>query len=268
MDSASSIPTDNTFILIFGTFTLLSVVFALILFAFLFQRKLIRKQQAFRQIEKLLQRQEIKATYAVLQAQEDERKRIAVDLHDRLGSRLAAVKLFFQAIPGTNEALTKGTELLDGAVTEVREIAHNLTSGVLIKFGLTAALLDLKETLEASRQLTIHLFIHPADLRLDIQTETSLYRIVQEIVSNALKHAKATELTVQLTLHETWVVLMVEDNGVGFAPTLVKRGMGLQNVEDRLNKMGGKLTIDTGLGRGTTLTIELPFDYDTLITSR
>ena len=111
-----SIATNETFVLIFGTLAILTAVLILIVFAFLFQRKLIRRQKAFRDIELMLQSNEVKAAYAILDAQELERERIAEDLHDRLGSRLAAVKLHFNAArvdSDDNQLFLKGIELLE-----------------------------------------------------------------------------------------------------------------------------------------------------------
>ncbi len=220
MASLLVILVDDTFVLIMGTLTLLLVVLAVIFFAFLFQRKLIKKQRAFREIENLLQKQEVKAAYQVLEAQEQERKRIAEDLHDRLGSRLAAVKLHFHAFRNnsnnTDSFFNTGSNLLDEAIDEVRDISHNMLSGVLSKFGLVGALQDLKDTLEASKQLTFQIHTSHLEDRLDLEIEVSLYRIVQELVSNVLKHAQATEIILQVNRFEGEILLIAEDNGVGF----------------------------------------------------
>lgn len=263
MESAAIILLDDAFILVMGTLAMLLVVMVVILFAFMFQRKLIRKQKAFREIESLLQKQEVKAAYAILEAQELERKRIAEDLHDRLGSRLAAVKLHFHAFrnnPGrTNDFFATGSELLDGAVDEVREISHNMSSGILSKFGLAAALQDLQLTLENSKQISVQLHVHHLDERLDLNIELNLYRIVQELVSNILKHANATEIIIQLNRYEAELLLTVEDNGIGFdRQSMSQKGIGLKNIESRLNKIHGKSHIDSSKGRGTIVNIEIP----------
>src|SRR5882762_7460903 len=110
---------DDQFVLIMGTVTMLTMAMVLILFAFLFQRKLIRKQILFREIEAMLQKQEVKATYEVLEAQETERKRIAQDLHDGIGSTIAAIKYHFSAIRASpqkeEELFTEAIKLLDDA---------------------------------------------------------------------------------------------------------------------------------------------------------
>lgn len=267
-----SIATNETFVLIFGTLAILTAVLILIVFAFLFQRKLIRRQKAFRDIELMLQSNEVKAAYAILDAQEFERVRIAEDLHDRLGSRLAAIKLHFNAA-GTgsnNQLFLKGIELLDGAVEEVREISHNLISGVLSKFGLVAALEDLKETLESTKQISLDLHIHNIEYRLNLTAETNIYRIVQELVANVLKHSRATEVVIQLTRHESNMILLVEDNGIGFGPAHPRQasGIGLKNIRSRVSKLDGKINIDSAIGKGTVIIIEIPLPYDKYSDSR
>lgn len=267
MDSTAPIVMDDAFVLVMGTLAMVLVVLVVILFAFLFQRKLLNKQKAFREIETLLQQQEMKSAYAILEAQEQERKRIAEDLHDRLGSRLAAVKLHFHAFKknedGNTGFFSKGSELLDGAVDEVREISHNMLSGVLSKFGLVAALEDLCNTLESSKQLSVSLHAHHLDARLDMQIELNIYRIIQELVSNILKHSGATEIIIQLNRYESELIVTVEDNGAGFDNAIQrKRGIGLQNIDSRVQSLKGRWHIDSGKGQGTIVTIEIPFHHD------
>lgn len=268
MGSLAVILIDDTFVLIVGTLTLLLVVLAVIFFAFLFQRKLIKKQRAFREIENLLQKQEVKAAYQVLEAQEQERKRIAEDLHDRLGSRLAAVKLHFHAFRNntnnTESFFTTGSNLLDEAIDEVRDISHNMLSGVLSKFGLVGALNDLKNTLEASKQLVFQIHTSHLEERLDLAVEVSLYRIVQELISNILKHAQATEIILQVNRFEGEILLIVEDNGVGFEmkSDFDFMGIGLKNIKTRAGKLNGKINVDSRKGQGTTVTIEIPLPND------
>ena len=274
MVSHSAILIDDTFVLVVGTLTLLLVVTVVILFAFLFQRKLIKKQKAFREIENLLQKQEVKAAYAILEAQEQERKRIAEYLHDRIGSTLAAVKLHFHAFKDNTqksaEFFSVGSALLDNAVSEVRDISHNMVSGVLSKFGLNAAIYDLRSTLEASQQISFQTHIHHAEERLDFAIEVNLYRIIQELVSNILKHSGAKEIILQLNRFENDLILILEDNGSGFdtSPEIPVPGIGLKNIQSRVNKLNGRLHIDSKKGLGTTVTIEIPIAYDQDISSR
>lgn len=220
-------------------------------------------------IDDLLQQQEINSLQGVLAGQEGERQRIATDLHDKLGAILGMVKLHFSAVEDRIDDLRddnkkqydKANELLDQASIEVRNISHNLLSGVLVKFGLVPALQDLKDTVEATGKLKVQ-FI-PGDqmeVRLSGEQELQMYRIVQELISNILKHAKATEAVIQLNRTNGEINLIVEDNGVGFdvESARQKEGIGLKNLEARAAKLNAKLHFDSGKGGGTTVSIDIP----------
>ena len=212
-------------------------------------------------IQELLREQELASVHGILQGQEAERKRIAQDLHDRLGSLLATVKLHFQ-IAKTEEQRQTANALMDDACQEVRQIAHNMVSGVLMKFGLVAALKDLAQAINATGKVHIQTMAHGLNQRLPGNSEIEIYRIVQELVSNALKHAGAKEITVQLNKRGNLLNLMVEDDGKGFTPAKAKNqgGMGLQGVQSRVNQLHGELSIDSSPGRGATILIEIPLD--------
>lgn len=251
----------------------ITIILSLVVIIIYHQRQKVMEQLALKnqelynhQISEMLKEQEIKSIHAMLEGQDRERKRIAEDLHDRLGSTLSAVKLHLNALdgnilPNMPAPLVQNLNgLLDQAVDEVRDIAHNMVSGVLAKFGLTAALHDLKGSIEASRQIKVDLLVLNLDERLEGTVEINLYRIIQELVSNILRHANAGEITIQLNKFGQELLLMVEDNGKGFDPSLASqdRGMGLRNVASRVDALGGRLSIDSGRGRGTTTTIEIP----------
>ncbi|GEM_PF-454340 len=222
-------------------------------------------------VTELLKDQELKSMSAMLEGQEGERKRIAQDLHDRLGSMLSMVKLHFKSVEENIQALrennilmySKANNLLDEACDEVRKIANDLTSGVLNKFGLIPALNNLKESIEATGQLKIEVLNFGFDEnRLDYSIEINLYRIIQELISNILKHSKASEVSIQLLKKEKQLNIVVEDNGMGFDVNQAKsrKGMGLKNIESRVNSLNGEFNIDSGKGAGTTITIDIPLN--------
>ncbi len=268
----AKIERKNTFI------TSLIIVLALALFLFFAilygnkQKQKARLAEKNRQlgqqkIEELLKTQELKSMNAMIEGQEEERKRIARDLHDRLGSMLAMVKIHYKSVEENIENLRtdnkkqyeKANDLLDTACEEVRKIAHNMTSGVLMKFGLVAALEDLKEKLEQTRKIKIDFIAHGLDNRLENDVEITLYRIVQELISNILKHAGAKEITIQLLRSDQGLNVVVEDDGIGFDTRTKKDpGMGLKNVASRVDKLNGEFTIDSTSGNGTTVTIDIP----------
>jgi two-component system, NarL family, sensor kinase len=218
-------------------------------------------------IEQLLSNQELKSINAMMEGQDKERKRIAQDLHDRLGSMLSTVKHHFSAIETRVHELQDQNKaqyntaiaLLDDAVREVRHISHDMLSGTLVKFGLSAALQDLKNTIEVPGKLTVELNTFGLDQRLDNEVEIAVYRIIQELVGNTLKHAKASELDIQLTLSANNLNVMVADNGVGFKPeALLGDGIGMKNVSERINRLNGTYHLDSELGRGTTFVFDIP----------
>lgn len=223
---------------------------------------------ANQKINDLLQQQEIRSLQGVLAGQEEERKRIAGDLHDKLGAILGMVKLHFSAVEDRVDDLRednkkqyeKANELLDQANEEVRNISHNLVSGVLTKFGLAPALRDLRDKLESTGKLQVELQVNDMSQRLSGDQELQVYRIVQELVGNILKHAKATHATIQLNRHNGTLNLIVEDDGVGFDAETAKGkdGMGMRNLQARVDKLNGQLHYDSGKGRGTTVSIDIP----------
>lgn len=228
---------------------------------------LIAKQQEqlhLKEVEELLKDQEIKSINAVLEGQETERIRIAKDLHDRLGSMLTTAKWSFESYleehsgNGQVEPLMKSTLLLDDAYQEVRRIAHDMVSGVLTKFGLVPAVEELCNAINDSKRLQVKLITFGMDARPDNNVEVVLYRVVQELLSNILKHAKASLVTVQIGRVEQELTVSVEDNGIGFDPDLAQKGMGLKNIEARVNGLNGSVHFDTGKGNGTSVIIEVP----------
>jgi len=247
------------------------VLFALLIALYFYQRqKLLRQEQTNekvlfdQQVDRLMREGEMNTINAMMSGKEKERVRIAEDLHDRLGSMLAGLKLHFNAARSKSEipkSLEIADTLLNQTIDETRKIAHNLASGVLSKFGLVAALEDLKNTIQASNQLGFEIDTFNLKDRLSADLEVDLYRIVQELVSNTLKHAEAQNVTIQLTRHEDQLLtLMIEDDGRGFDLSDRSDGLGLRNVQNRIKKHKGEVNIDSNPGRGTTITFEVPIN--------
>lgn len=217
-------------------------------------------------IEELLKIEELKSINDMLYAQEQERKRIAQDLHDRLGSMLSMVKVHFKSVEDNIENLVKdnvkqyqtANNLLDEACEEVRKIAHNMSSGVLAKFGLVPALKELITSLSGASKIDIEFIDHGLDNRLENEMEINVYRIIQELFSNVLKHAKANEISLQVLKNNNRLSIIFEDNGVGFNPKNIPKGIGILNIKSRITKFDGKIDIDSNKGNGTTTTIHIP----------
>ncbi|UZR96495.1 tetratricopeptide repeat-containing sensor histidine kinase [Chondrinema litorale] len=224
-----------------------------------------------RRISDLMKAQELEVLNALLKGQETERMRVAQDLHDRIGCLLSTVKYHFSSFDNKlnemadtfKEQYDKANTILDEACNEVRNVSHNLASGVLYKFGLVPALESLADNIRSSNSLQIEIFEFGVKRRLESTLELTLYRIVQELLANILKHAKAREVSIQITKRATALSLIVEDDGVGFDPQLAANGIGLKNIEARLVEHKGKLSIDSGLGSGTSIIIEIPLNLET-----
>ena len=222
------------------------------------------------QVNELLKDQEIASTQAMLEGQDNERRRIAEELHDTLGSVLATVKLHFGHVEDVietgssrgREQFIKAEVLLNEACGEVRRISHDLYSGVLTKFGLKAALEQLQETISDSAGIQVQFITSGLSGRLPYESEMNLYRVVQELVANTIKYSGATKITLQIGQQEEELNLMYEDNGRGFDLTKVKRGMGLDNIENRVKRLNGNLHIDSTPGYGMTVIIEIPVVND------
>ena len=233
------------------------------------KNKLMAKEVEFKnqEINKLLKEQELKSFAAALEAQDKERQRIAADLHDRLGGLLSTVKAYFSVIEDkiinleekTKSQHNMATNLLNKAVEEVRNISHDLHSGVLKNFGLTIALQDLINTIELSGSLKVELQITGDKYPIEASVEVEIYRIIQELFSNTLKHAQANLVTLQIIITAKQINIIFEDDGCGFDSSIPHKGIGLENIKSRIENMHGELNIDSRLERGTITIIDIPY---------
>ncbi|WBA42200.1 tetratricopeptide repeat protein [Hymenobacter canadensis] len=234
----------------------------------LLNRRRLQQQVAFAQERQQLER--LRAEQ-VLAAEEQERRRIGADLHDGLGQLLSVVKLNLGALraelePGLRESQQQqfgaALDIVDESVREVRGISHNLAPYVLIRRGLAEAVRSFLSRIECASRFQIHFEALGLEERLDPAVEMALFRVVQELVQNMLKHARATTLSVQLIRQPHQLTVLVEDNGVGFCPTTLasqpEAGMGLRNIQSRVAYLRGTLHIDSRPGHGTSISIEIP----------
>lgn len=225
------------------------------------EHELQLKEQQLIALEKT---QQLIATQSVLEGEEAERSRLARDLHDGLGGLLSGIKLKLANMKGNAIISREGMdqydhalELLDTSIRELRQVAHNLMPESLIKFGLKVTLSDFCETLTTpSRQVKFAFF--GTEKRLEDKLEIAVYRIVQELVNNSLRHAGASETFVQLVQEENRLHLMVQDNGKGFDPGILNqaKGKGLANIRSRVNSFGGTIDINSSAGSGTEISVE------------
>lgn len=209
---------------------------------------------------------EAEAITSMLEGQEQERKRLAREIHDGVGPMLSTVKHHLESIrtevhtdSRLREKFDRISDLIDNLATEMRDISHALMPKALMDFGIVSALQNFTEKL-SNKKVNIQFLHLGMEGRLPQLVELGLYRIAQELVGNALKHAKASHISIQLIKHEHSVVLIVEDNGIGFNLADIENidGIGLQNIETRAQSLGGICDLDAGLGMGVTATVDIP----------
>jgi signal transduction histidine kinase len=216
------------------------------------------------QIKFLERQQQIISLQSMLNGQETERTRIAKDLHDGLGGLFSTVKMYFSTLKHEQDALKenelfgKSYQLIDTASEEVRRIAHNMMPEVLRKLGLTPALQDMCSNISASKLIQVKLQSYGMEKRMNDTTEIMLYRIVQELLNNIIKHANATEAIVQFNQDSDKLVVTVEDNGRGFSlqETDDTKHAGLETVKSRVSYLNGNISIDSQKEVGTTIMME------------
>lgn len=225
-----------------------------------------QKQKAIAQEQKIRLRDA--QISAVVDSQERERKRFASDLHDGMGQLISTLQLNIQSIKQskdlgkTVEQVENSEQLLNEIQNEIRNIAFNLMPPVLVKEGLVSASRELVRRLNKTETLKVTFSVHEFTQRLTQVTEISLYRIIQELLSNMIKHSKATEIVVSFTGFEEELVLTLEDNGIGYdlnAFQTSERGNGWSTIQTRINLIRGEIEFDTVLGRkNNTVIIHVP----------
>ena len=244
------------------------IVLFLTLMAFFFlwrwtvQKRRIAEQQrqlAEQQVKQLEQEKRLVATQAVLDGETQERARLARDLHDGLGSMLTGVKLsLLEMKKGVVleykevERFDRALGLLDDSVHEMRRVAHHLMPDSLSRFGLKPAVSDFCSNLPS-----VSFAYYGDESRLDPKLEVMIYRSIHELVNNALKHAGAGKIMVQIMQEPDRIAFNVQDDGCGFNPSMITEGTGLQNIRARIASYNGVINVDSKIGEGTEVNVEL-----------
>jgi signal transduction histidine kinase len=205
------------------------------------------------------------AVQRVVEAQEQERARLARELHDETGQALTSILLGLKSLEeaaDTDEGRASVTALRELVVTtlrDVRGLAVELRPAALDDFGLVPALERLADTFREKTGLNVALEAQLGDGRLDPTLETTLYRIVQEALTNVLKHAEAQHVSISLVRKDGSISAVVEDDGRGFTPEAPPReALGLVGMRERVGLVGGRISIESAPGAGTTLAVEVP----------
>lgn len=225
------------------------------------EKKLIMAQK-----DKILKEQELSTIDAMIAGQEKERKEIATELHDDLGSSLTTMKLHFenlkrQAAQQDNKIYFDRTEqLLNDTYEKIRQMSHKRFTGVLASKGLIPSVESLAQKISQSKELDVEVIHYGLDTTLENSLELLIFRIIQELLNNIIKHAQASEAFINLTAYEDHLNIMIEDNGIGMNVVSIKPtdGMGLYSIEKKVENTGGTFEIDSQPGFGTTITIDIP----------
>lgn len=238
----------------------------LLLFAIVYLNNLYKRKEHFRQLKAARQQKEIDFLEALMQGEEKERNRIAKDLHDGIAGMLVAVKMHLNALIDERKELKelehtgKIITLLDDAYGEVRKTSHNLMPEVLLKHGLDEALKRYCHNISSQNKLIVEYDSWGNIKRFKSSFELSIYRIIQELVTNIIKHSKASRALVQISVQDHILSVDIEDNGIGMESEASVDGMGLHSLERKIKTMDGKLHTISSSNAGFGVYME----FDTL----
>lgn len=248
-----------------GTASVLLFVIIILLVLYFRNNKRLNqemKNNHQQQLQVFDQQKRLEITRAFIEGEEHERERLSRDLHDGVGGLLAATKMQMahMCTKESNKDLLfeRATASLDLVMNELRKVSRNLMPGTLNQFGLNKTLQDLCATLRSSKTDIDYQWLGD-DAQLEKKTELTIYRIIQELLSNAIRHSDASYILLQCSRNRDHFFITVEDNGVGFSPMTQEssKGMGIENIRNRVSWLKGKLDIQSTPGSGTIINIEL-----------
>lgn len=217
-----------------------------------------------RELSNTIALQQLEFSNQLIQTQEEERSRLARDLHDDLGATLSTLKLHLSNPPGVlqakqeeNKYVEKGVTLISKATDDLRQISHDLLPNDFIEQGLFDVLKQRISSINANGNTRFSLILEGDEKKLESITAITLYRVINEMISNIIHHAQASEATVQLSVLDQGIQLIVEDNGIGFTPGQHSKGIGMKNIHSRVGFLKGTVNIDSSK-QGTTFIIDIP----------
>ena len=235
------------------------LLLALAFFIIRHQLAVNKRKMAEQQIKQLEQEKQLIATQAILDGETAERARLARDLHDGLGGMLSVVKLNLNdvkkgaSLEGEDVVrFEQALDVLEGSIRELRRVAHNMMPESLTRYGLKAALTDFCNNIPNAE-----FYYFGDDERPELNLETMAYRAILELVNNALKHADAKRIIVQIVSEPDRLALTVQDDGCGFDLSAVSSGTGIENIRNRVSSYNGNMDIWSKPGKGTEVNLEL-----------
>lgn len=227
------------------------------------KRTILQQNQKIREqnFNQLLRAKELEGIDNILEAQEKERSKMAAELHDNLGSKVATLKLFLESSDNEDnfsKNYSKLKTLISETYNDIRNISKNKNFGAQISSGLIPSTKAIAHQISDTKKIKIDVINIDVKKRIENNTEIQIFRILQELITNIIKHAKATEAIIQFSEENNLLNIMVEDNGKGFNVHQNASGIGLSNIERRVEKMNGTFNIDSDKGNGTTIILNIP----------
>lgn len=238
--------------LLLGVLSMIVLALGVIFFVILYQRRIIAHQQELKEIN---EQKETELIQAAIQSEEDERNRIATELHDDVAATLASARLFLykgKDVPFDDEKISQSKELLDESIKKIRAISHKLQPSLLQHLGLQSALQSLIETLNNSGNIDAKFTAKNTVPRISDNIELSAYRISQELIANILKHTQAARISIATDVIETSIVILFTHDGIGmthelYQEQIYKKGStGLKNIVNRLKSINGSISYYVG----------------------
>jgi len=240
------------------------IALAIFLFLYFHQRRVKDRIISDQKIRQLEEEKKLMAAKLLVEGQELERKRIATELHDGLGVLLSATKMQFSTIldksPESRELIDKATKMLEQASGDVRKISHNMMPGLLTKLGFYEAVGDLFDHLDDSGKLVAECTITGEHTRLAENREIMLYRIIQEMVNNTIRHSEARNVSLHIHVLPDMLDIMFSDDGKGFdfEKMLESQSIGLKSIQSRVSFLNGELHIESAPSKGTRYNMRIP----------
>jgi signal transduction histidine kinase len=251
-NNEAEIQKKNTLILLSATIAV-ALLSATIIVLLVYRNKQRFHQEGLKLLEK---QNEVRVLTATMEGQEQERTRLARELHDGVGGILSAAKMHLSIVSDNDQHLGDAMSMLNHASQEIRTIAHNLSPNIILMNELDTAVEEFCNRMKSER-LVIDCYTIGKVPRLKPAFKLCVYRTVQEIITNVIRHAGASRVLVQMSISDNVLLLSIEDNGRGFDPAM-NRGNGLMNLESRVKEMNGEMHIQSSPGSGTA--VQLEFD--------
>lgn len=260
----SGLQTDNIYLMLLtGILAMLGLAFTLVMFFFKYQKTLLQKQMQNQKLK--LQHQE-ELMFATFEVQEEERERIARDLHDEVGAKLSVLYLNLYQLEkgqisgeGANEVIKEMHNLVNNTIATTRRISHDLMPPTLENFGLSVALTELGESIQKGGKINVNVEVEEETaLKHNKIADLHLFRVVQELINNSLKHSEADTISIKLIVDENSLKLDYKDNGKGFDldANAHKKGLGMKNLENRLNMIKATFEVFSAPGQGMCVQVK------------